>query len=551
MVNPAPVSYEEGREDTFWLTDIGKIETYTRKATLRLVSSHAYWYVEEGHDVSQSDLESAAAVFEDTIRPKLTAVFGTEWTPGVDNDPHITILHARLRGGVAGYFSAIDEYPSSVHQYSNEREVIYMGDSEVVASSQYLAILAHEFQHAIHWYADDTEETWITEGLAEVAAKVAGYSPSFQSYFIVSPTISLVNWPLGGSSRPHYGGANLFIDYLVTHYGTLDDLKLLIQEPLDEIAGINAYLAGLGHVQTFRDVFKDWTIANYLDVPGDGPYSYPDNDIKVQVSARISDFGQRQTSIPPYSAEYSAIDILEGDVVVRFEGQRENSLLPVSLNGGRCWWSNRGDSISSTLTRPLDLSQVSGATLRYRVWFATEESWDYGYVEVSTDGGSTWDILQAPATSPRNPVGNSFGHGYTGNSNGWIQEVVDLAPYVGKPVLLRFHYVTDEGVNGTGLCFDDIAVPEVGYLDSGQGDDGWQAEGFVSIDNRVRQDYIVQIIEVGDPIRIREMALDEDNKGELVIRDLGNLEVAVVVVAALTPKTLQNAVSTITVGPAP
>ena len=551
MVNPNPVSYEEGREDTFWLTNIGKVETYMRKATLRLVSPHAYWYVEEGHNVSQSDLESAAANFEDTIRPKLTAAFGTEWTPGVDNDTHITILHARLRGGVAGYFSAIDEYPSSVHQFSNEREIIYMGDDSPVGSSQYLSSLSHEFQHAIHWYGDDSEETWISEGLAEMAAKVAGYSPNFQSYFIRSPTISLVNWPDGGPTPPHYGGANLFIDYLATHYGTLNDLKLLTQEPLDDIAGINAYLARLGFVQTFRDVFKDWTVANYLDVPGHGSYSYPENDVKVQVSARFSDFGQRQSSIPPYAAEYTAIDITNGDVIVRFEGQRENSLLPVSLNGGRCWWSNRGDSISSTLTRPLDLSQVSGATLRYRVWFDTEEGWDYGYVEVSKNGGSTWDILQAPATSPRNPVGNSFGSGYTGSSSGWVQEEVDLTPYAGTQILLRFHYVTDEGVNRIGLCFDDIGVPEIGYSDSGQGDDGWLADGFVRIHNRVPQDYIVQIIEVGNPIRIREIILDDNNRGDLVINGLENLNDAVVVVAALAPKTLQTAVYTLTLEPAP
>ena len=549
-MNLDPVSYTEGRQDTFWLTDIQDVRAYTSQATLRLVSPRAYWYVENGLDISLSSLEKAARVFEEEIYPRLTAASGSEWTPGVDNDPHITILHARLRG-VAGYFSSVDGYPIGVHQHSNQREMFYMNASVLkVGSREYLAVLSHELQHAIQWNGDPTEETWINEGLSQVATVVAGYRPSSQEIFLNSPTISLTNWPISQPSSAYYGAAFLFLDYLSTHYGTRDDLESLVKEPADGIPGINSYLARLGYGVTFRDVFKDWTVANFLDEPGDGLYSYPDNDVQVRVTARIGDFAERESSIPQYSAEYTEIDIIKGDIVVSFQGQRGNSLLSLSLDGGRCWWSNRGDSISSTLTRPLDLSGVDTATLRFRTWFNVEEDWDYGYVEVSTDGSFTWDIIQAPGTSPRNPVGNSFGPGYTGRSDGWLQEEVDLTPYAGQRVLLRFHYVTDEAISGAGLCFDDISVPEIGFSDSSQGDDGWQAEGFVRTDNRVLQDYIVQVIEVGDQTRVREIDLDEDNQGEIVITGLEDLDRTVVVVAALAPKTLQEASYILTIEPA-
>ena len=550
VVNPDPVSYTEGRRDTFWLTDIQNVRAYTNGATLRVVSPHAYWYVEDGMDISQKDLERASRIFEEEIYPRVTTAFGTEWTPGVDNDPHLTILHARLRG-VGGYFSSVDEYPASVHQHSNQREMLYINTSGLdIDSGQYLATLSHELQHAIHWNGDSTEETWVNEGLAEVASIVAGYRPASQDIFIHSPTVSLVNWPLGQPSGVHYGAAFLFFDYLADHYGTYDDLAALVKEPLDGIPGINAYLARLGYDVTFRDVFKNWTVANFLDEPGDGPYSYPDKDVGVSATARMSQLGERESSVPQYSAKYIELDINKGDVKIGFQGQKENLLLSVSLDGGRCWWSNRGDSISSTLTRTLDLSNVDRATLRFRIWYAVEKDWDYGYVEVSTDGGTTWDIIPAPGTSPRNPVGNSFGPGYTGSSNDWFQEEVDLTPYAGRQALLRFHYVTDEAINGIGLCFDDISVPEIGFFDDDQEDGGWRAEGFIRVDNRVPQDYVVQVIEVGDQTRVREMDLDEDNRGEMVVRGLEDLDDLVVVVAALAPETLQPANYTLRLEPA-
>ena len=548
IVNPSPVSYEEGRVDTFNLTNLDSLNVYSREATLRLVSPRAYWYVEEGNDVSQRDLERAARVYEEEIYPTVTAAFGREWTPGVDNDPHLTILHARIRGA-AGYFSSVDEYPASVRKNSNQREMIYMDAGSLdVGSSRYLGVLAHELQHAIHWSGDRTEENWINEGLSEVARAVAGYEPTTPRAFLRSPTVSMVNWP--DQASPYYGASFLFLDYLAAHYGSHGDLAALVKEPLDGIAGIDAYLAHLGYQETFRDVFRDWMVANYLDEPDGGRYGYPDRDVELRVEAHVNGHMVWESSIPQYAAEYVSIDINKGDIEVRFEGRADTPLLPVDVDANGCWWGNRGDSISSTLTRPLDLTGADRATLGYRVWFDIEEQWDYVYVEVSTDGGVTWDVLEAPGTSSEDPLGNSYGPGYTGDSGGWIREEVDLTSYAGRQILLRFHNVTDEGINETGVCFDDFSVPEIGFSDGGGTVGGWVAEGFLLIDNRVPQDYIVQIIEVGDETRVGEMELDEEGRGVSVIHGLGRLDDLVVVVAALAPKTIQETPYTLTIGPA-
>ena len=542
IANPEPVSYQEGREDTFWITDLQSIEAYTTTAVLRKVSLHAYWYVEDGLDISQGDIDRAASEFEEQIYPKVSSAFGTEWNPGVDNDPRLTILNARL-SGAAGYFSSVDEYPVQIHVQSNQREMVYMNARALkVGSRAYLGVLAHELLHAIQWNGDEGEETWVNEGLSEVAATVAGYQTFHQSTFFNSPAISLVHWPLEtGSSSGNYGAAFLFLDFLATHYGDRNDLVAFVQGPEDGIVAVDAYLEKIGSDATFRDVFKDWIIANFLDEPEGGPYSYPDYDVQVRVRGRISDFDEYESSVPQYAAEYTYIDFKEGDIELSFQGQQSNRLLPVHLDGGNCWWSNRGDSISSTLTRELDLSQVTEATLGFKIWFEVEEDWDYGYVQVSTDGGTTWDILETPNTSPRNPVGNSFGHGYTGNSEGWIEEQLDLGRYTGQRVLLRFHYVTDDTLNGTGMCIDSISVPEIGFVDEGPTDAEWQIEGFVWTDNEMPQDYIVQLIEVSEETRVREMEMDSNNRGQILISDIGDLEDVVLVVAALAPATSQVA----------
>ena len=271
MVNPEPVRYVEGRVDSFWILDSSGVRVYTTQATLELVSPGAYWYVEDGLDVSRGDLIEVARAFEGEIYPRVTAAFGSERTPGVDNDVRMTILNARLSGSTLGYFSSVDEYPLIVHPHSNEREMLYLNAGVArVGSSRYLAVLSHELQHLINWNGDPSEELWITEGLSEVATGVAGHRPRDydgvrqQAVFLQSPTVPLVHWPLRGSASANYGAAYLFFDYLSSHYGTRRDLALLVQEPLDGIAGIDAYLGRLGFDADFSRVFGDWTVANYL-----------------------------------------------------------------------------------------------------------------------------------------------------------------------------------------------------------------------------------------------------------------------------------------------
>ena len=233
-----------------------------------------------------------------------------------------------------------------------------------------------------------------------------------------------------------------------------------------------------------------------------------------------------------------------GPVRLEFQGRTEITLLPTKVGKGGCWWSNSGDSISSTLTRRIDLRGQSEANLSYQVWHQVEQDWDYGYVQVSTDAGLTWDILPTANTSPENPIGNSFGSGYTGNSQGWLDESIDLSPYSGREIQIRFQYVTDDAINGSGLCFRNISVPENGPASANT---GWQSDGFVLINNRVRQDYIVQVIQIDQESQVSAMQLDQDNSGEIVIDSPQEFDRLVLAISAIAPLTLQPAPYTLTV----
>lgn len=533
MVNAQSPNYQQGRKDTFSVLNIVTNQVYPVSATLQLVTDHAYWYVDDDVAFSMQDLEESARLYEERIRPQIVQVFGEELVPGVDNDTRLTILHTPL-SGLAGYFSSADEYPTQVHPTSNQREIIYIDTSFLELNTrEYLGTLAHEFTHAVHFRADRTEDTWVNEGLAEMGRELAGYRSSFRSSYLSSTQASLILWSDNPSSSiPNYGGASLFMEYLAQQYG-LDSLRLLMNQPADSIQGVQAYLEAVEAQRDFRQLFADWIVANYLDDPDDTAYGYVDQNIQVHGAYLIREPTSLEEQVEQYGVRYYTLNLDAAQATVRFQGQTQTTLLPDSLPGdGSCWWGNRGDSIDSTLTRWIDLSQQESATLTYSLWYDIENGWDFAYLEVSTDDGATWDILETNHSTSRDPLGNAFGPGYTGQI-GWTIETVDLTQYAGLNVLLRFEYVTDDTVNGTGICLGNIAINNAELADA-----GWDALGFIQTDNSVSQSYIVRVIEIGQETVVRDISLDNDQHATFTIEGLGTgIDRAIIIVSAIAEHT--------------
>ncbi len=548
VVRESAPDYEIGDEEVFWVSNVDTDENFQITAVLLYATPHLYVWVEKGADVDLERLKEAADIFEEKTYPTNREFFGSEWTPGVDSDPHLNILHARGLGDwVAGYYSSADEFSHLAHEFSNEREMFYINlDVPMnVGGDYYNGVLAHEFQHMIHWYNDRNEDTWLNEGFSELAAYLNGYDPgSFQMAFAMEPDTQLNTWEESEENAPHYGAAYLFTLYFLERFGE-EATRALVAHPANGIASVDAVLLELGY--SSDEFFADWVVANYLDDPSleDGRYGYGELEIWVGDVYPLSRYPvERQESVHQYATDYIFFQPRR-DMKIDFQGATWVKVMDNEAHSGRYqWWSNRSDESDTTLTRAFDLSGLESATLEFWTWYDIEENWDYAYVEVSSDRGETWDILITPSGTDYNPNGNNFGWGYTGMSGRgreprWIREEVDLSDYVGGEVLIRFEYITDDAVNRPGFAVDDIWIPELDYDYDAEGDDGWEGEGFIRMENILSQRWIVQVIEfAGRETRVHKIELDEEGKGEWLI-DGDEVDEVVLVVSALAPSTTE------------
>ena len=554
-INPegAP-NYEIGERRLFHASNVDTEEQFDLYAILEYKTEHVYMWVEEGQRVDQEALRAAADLFEEQSYRTNRSFFGSEWNPGVDNDPHLSILHAtNLGNSVAGYYSSADQFVSQVREDSNEMEMFYINIDNVSPNSAfYNGVLAHEFQHMIHWYNDRNEETWLNEGFSELATYLNGFDVGGSGYlFADAPDTQLNTWPSGpGAAGANYGGSYLFTSYFLDRFGS-DATKALVAHEENSFTSVEDVLREEGSDLTYEALFGDWVAANLLDDPtiGDGRYGYEDIDppaVDVETTYFRNAYPvSEKATVHQHGTDYIE---LQGQrpLTFTFTGSTQVGLVDTTAHSGQyVWWSNRGDDSDMSLTRAFDLSGVDEATLSYWVWYDIEKDWDYAYVEISTDDGQTWQILETPSGVNTNPNGNSFGWAYTGQSGGgnepeWIKEEVDLSDYAGQPVLIRFEYVTDDAVNRPGLVLDDVSIPEIGYSsDFEAAEENWISAGFVRHANVLPQGWLVQMILFGPETTVERLKLSQDQSGSLTVPLSRASDRAVITVSGLAPVTTE------------
>ena len=519
----------------------------TVSATLRAASEHAYFYVERARGVPDSEVDEAAAVFEERIWPTVTAAFGLPPTPGVDGDPRIAILHADIGAAVGGYISDSDRYPVDAVPHSNEREIIYMNERfRPLGSAEYTFILGHELQHLIHVENDSDESAWVNEGLSEYAAglDIPG-SGSYGSY-LDQPDTQLNTWGYEGGTGVHYEKSGLFFTYLMEQTG--GDVRALARQAANGIQGVADYLQAAGEPRSFADLVADWAVANLIDAPS-GPYGYGALEIGAPATIAIDSAGEGE--VHQFAADY--LELRAGDVTggqsFIFQGEPHVPVIAAREHAtGRFWRSARGDSIDATLTRELDLSRVQQATLTFRTWFDIERDFDFAYVMASRDGGRTWSTLAGREAKIDDPLGIGFGPAYSGRSGDgdeavWVDERIDLSAYAGSRILLRFEYITDSGLNRPGWAIDDIAVPEIGFFDDAEEDaGGWHRQGFLRLVEPLAQRFELRLVTLGSPPLVREIAVDSSNRAVVPLAGLGvDFQTAVLVIVGATEGTTEVA----------
>lgn len=541
-------TYQVGDKENFWVLNSDTVEHHQVNATLLYITSHSYFWAEDGADVNTSDMKALMDTFENKIYPTDREFFGSEWTPGVDGDEHIYVLYASGLGeNVAGYFSPSDSFNPAIDEYSNGHEIFVFSTNQDLADDFTYSVLAHEFVHMIQFPSDRNDATWMTEGFADVGAFINGYGVgNHDLFYIQDPDLQLTDWSSGpGSNFAHYGQSFLYLAYFLDRFGE-GSTKALNNNPENDLTSVDDTLAELnitdpqtGEPVTADDVFMDWAATLYLmdGSVGDGRYDYKNYPDAPQytppefISSCPQSFSE---SVNQYGIDYHPI-VCRGDFTLHFSGSTVARLLPVNAHSGAyAFWSNKGDESNMSLTREFDFTNATAPIkLSYWTWYDIEKDWDYLHLAASTDG-QNWEIITTPSGTDYDPSGASYGWSYTGQSNDWILEKVDLSQFAGQKVQIRFEYVTDAAVNGEGFLLDDVQIDAINYQTDFEADDGgWEAAGFARVENVLPQTYRLALITKGDTTTVTQIPLNADQTAEISL-SLGSGDEAVLVVTGTT-----------------
>ena len=279
--NKAPIVYDVGDTRNFWRYDLSVMPPgwINEPAICKAVGDQSYVFVASSEwdvNINQDDVDQIMAFLEDStlntteygIVSMDTMLFGNI-PDEIDNDPKVIFYFSALgsyNGSVFdGYFSDYNQMTETEAQqdnaHSNECEMLFMSCDPVNPTAiSTLSVLSHELQHLIHWGYDLDEDTWLNEGMSELAMVVFG-NPDPISSFPNNPNNNLTVWE---QQWADYVKVQLFFTYLYEVFGA-DFTKNITQNPENSITSINTALAVFGDTLTFEDVFDNWVLANFIN----------------------------------------------------------------------------------------------------------------------------------------------------------------------------------------------------------------------------------------------------------------------------------------------
>ncbi|MBM7829313.1 immune inhibitor A [Agromyces cerinus] len=151
-------------------------------------------------------------------------------------------------------------------------------------------------------------------------------------------------------------------------------------------------------------------------------------------------------------------------LVIDVPDQSVETTYTAPYSGSKAWWTTSADDLNTTLTRTLDLSGISKATVTAKAWYDIEAGYDYLYAEYSTDG-TNWTTVGTVSDT----------------SNGKWTTLRYTVPGGNAETQFRFRYQSDGGVHLAGAFIDDIVVKSGGttiLTDDVENDgSGWTAAG--------------------------------------------------------------------------
>ncbi len=296
------------------LHDRGEGETPTRTDPIPTswylagTYTHSRIYVAEGLTVSSTGIDALGSVFDSKIYPNATYWFN----PSVPYD----VIDIRIYdfgdgpGNVGGFF--LGSLATRNDLYVDSQDLDYSLDWT-------FEIVAHEFQHLLHYDLDPNEDVWLNEGLADLSVRIclgpgtSGVQSHIDAYERY-PENDLLTWDEGEppdymGTIADYGRAYAFVSYLTYHFGMRDLTVDLVANAQNSIASIDSTLADLGYSERFGDVLRGEKVADLLDDPdfGGGIYDQGLIDIGIrtfEVNTNVYPVNHTIDSTVRYSAYY-------------------------------------------------------------------------------------------------------------------------------------------------------------------------------------------------------------------------------------------------------
>ncbi len=267
-----------------------------------------------------------------------------------------------------------------------------------------------------------------------------------------------------------------------------------VMEP--ENAGVGVVAHETGHDYGLPDEYDTsyageapstfWTIMSQGSYGNDGTNGIGNKPVDFDSWDKLQLGWLNFTTVDPFSSpghktrvrlgpeEYNTRDAQAA--IVPLPQKEVDTVVGAPTEGTYAAYSGTGDAFDSTATREVPVpADTTEATLAFDAWYDTEQDWDYAFLEVSTDGGGTWnDVLTSVSDDAANDQSgfNSDGMGISGTSGAgrladwytgrpapvWVPVTADLSEYAGQTVQLRFEYVTDGASHGLGFEFDNLQL---------------------------------------------------------------------------------------------
>ena len=446
-------------------------------AVLHRVTNDLFYYIEEEwwRGLSEDDrkrldqrMYNASGEFERNIRPQINSIFGSVPDHPVDKSERITVLFHRMPPGVGGYFNTGDQFEVFRSPNSNERNMIYI--SALHIEGDFLeGLLAHEFMHLVTFNEKErthrvSEEIWLNEARAEFVPTMLGYDrggPNSNiarriAAFSRQPETSLTQWR--DLSR-NYGVVNLFIHYLVDHYG-VEILADSLRSNKVGIESINEALKKNGHSERFADIFTNWKIAVLVNDCSLGEkYCYLNpafKNLRLAPSSMFlpafygSSFSARRT-LNEWSAVWQRVIGGRGIVTLEFDGEDNlNFKVPYVLcerqdvcevgfitldrnNRGVLTMDNLGDDTSSITFIPSLQTSILGRETIFD-WKITTRQKDLAneneliarlvaqIAELRAEVARLQSLISAPAKVSCVSIGRNLSFGASGADTACLQE---------------------------------------------------------------------------------------------------------------------------------